>query len=257
MRLAKFISSYSVTTRAGKLFRAPFRLIPSGTVLPVVSGLNKGLAWIVRSSVKGCWLGVYEAEKQAVIHRLVRLGMTVFDVGANAGFFTLAFSRLVGPNGRVWAFEPLAGKVDALLKHVHMNALLNVHVVQSALADRSGVVGFDVCEDGSMGSIGSGGSRYHVPILSIDELVDAGIVPIPALIKMDVEGAEFSVLKGAEKLVKRDRPVLVIACHSEAQRRRCLEFLRSNEYRVYYLNGLEHKDGELIDDEIYALPEVG
>ena len=74
---------------------------------------------------------------------------------------------------------------------------------------------------------------------------------------MDVEGAEFSVLKGAEKLVKRDRSVLVIACHSEAQRRRCLEFLRSNVHRVYYLNGLEHKDGELIDDEIYALPEVG
>ena len=257
MRLAQFISRYAVTTRCGKLLRLPFELIPSGMVLPVVSGLNKGLAWVVKSSVKGCWLGVYETEKQAVIRRLVRSGMTVFDVGANAGFFTLAFSRLVGPNGRVWAFEPLAGKVDALLKHVRMNTLLNVHVVQSALADRSGVVGFDVCDDGSMGSLGNGQSRYHVPILSIDELVDAGIVPIPGLIKMDVEGAEFSVLKGAEKLVKRDRPVLLIACHSETQRRSCLEFLWSNEYRVYYLDGREHQDGQLIDDEIYALPDAG
>src|SRR5688572_27975846 len=88
----------------GALLRLPLRAIPKRTTVKVQSGINRGMKWIVGSSIHGCWLGTYELEKQPVIERFVRPGMTVFDIGANAGFYTLAFSRLVGEEGRVWAF---------------------------------------------------------------------------------------------------------------------------------------------------------
>ncbi len=74
------------------LLRAPLALIPKSAVVTVRSGINRGRKWIVGSNTHGCWLGHYERQKQELIGRLVKPGMTVFDVGANAGFYTLALS---------------------------------------------------------------------------------------------------------------------------------------------------------------------
>jgi len=253
-RLAKLLSHYNEGTSIGKVLRAPFRFVPSGSALPVLFGINKGLKWIVGSSARQCWLGTYEAEKQSIIQSLVKPGMTVFDVGANAGFFSIGFSRLVGFSGEIWAFEPLANQVDFLLKHLKLNKLENVQVIQSALADKSGFVRFEVCSNGFMGSLG-GNSHYHVPVASIDELIISGTVPIPNVIKLDVEGAEASVLRGARQCLKNDRPLLLIACHGKEQRQQCLELLQSNKYQIYYLDGKKHEGSQLLGDEIYALPE--
>lgn len=108
-------------TLRGRLLRLPLRLLPRGMVVSVRSGINHGLHWIIGSSTHGCWLGTYETHKQDAVRRLARPGMTIFDVGANAGFYTMAFSRLVGAKGRVYAFEPFAENVANLLKHVAIN----------------------------------------------------------------------------------------------------------------------------------------
>lgn len=57
------------------------------------------MAWVVGSAPHGCWLGTYELEKQRTIMPFIKPGMTIFDIGAQAGFYTLLFSRLVGPSG--------------------------------------------------------------------------------------------------------------------------------------------------------------
>lgn len=129
-------------TLRGRLLRLPLKLLPCGMMVSVRSGVNRGFRWMVGSSTHGCWLGTYEADKQDAVRRLAKPGMTIFDVGANAGFYTMAFSRLVGAKGRVYAFEPLAGNVANLLKHVAINNASNVTVIQTAVADRSGVVAF-------------------------------------------------------------------------------------------------------------------
>lgn len=120
----------------GWLLRLPLKIIPRGSVVRIRTGLNRGMKWIVGSSTHGCWLGTYESDKQVVLSRFLKPGMTVFDVGANAGFYTLAFSRLVGDRGQVWAFEPYAINVGNLIRHIELNDLNNVNLVQAAVADR-------------------------------------------------------------------------------------------------------------------------
>jgi hypothetical protein len=89
-------SAISNCTLLGKVLRLPLRLLPKGMVVPILTGPAKGQKWIVGSSNHGCWLGTYELEKQAVLERFVKPGMTVYDIGAQAGFYSLFFSRLVG-----------------------------------------------------------------------------------------------------------------------------------------------------------------
>jgi len=241
-------------TRLGRILRLPLRLIPGSAVVRVCSGINKGMKWIVGSSTHGCWLGSYEVDKQMVVGRLVKPGMVAYDIGANAGFYTLAFARLVTERGQVWAFEPLARNIHYLRAHAAMNRLGNVHVVQAAVADEMGLVGLDVTGDGSMGVLGRK-NGYLVPTVALDELIDSGALPEPDLIKMDVEGAESMVFEGARRLLARRHVVLLVACHSAKQRELCQTALRANRYRIFYMNGEEHRAPVLDVDEIYAVPQ--
>ena len=126
-------SRIPTSTFWGVLLRLPLRVIPKGTTVTVRSGINRGMKWIVGSSIHGCWLGTYELEKQSVIRRFVRPGTTVFDIGANAGFYPLAFSRLVGREGHVWSFEPRAENASNNLRHVNLNKLDNDTFLQAAV----------------------------------------------------------------------------------------------------------------------------
>ena len=90
----------------GKLVRVPLRLIPRSTVLPILQGPGRGLRWIVGSYNHGCWLGSYEYEKQLALRELVHAGDVVYDLGAHVGYFSIILSRLVGPTGMVYSFEP-------------------------------------------------------------------------------------------------------------------------------------------------------
>lgn len=144
-------------TVLGKLIRLPLLVVPRTAVVRVLKGVNRGFKWIVGSSTHGCWLGTYESEKQCAISRFVKPGMTVFDIGAHAAFYTLAFSRLVGETGKVWAFEPLAGKVDYLLRHIRLNLLDNVKLMQAAVADKNGIATLALTGDASMAFVSDSG----------------------------------------------------------------------------------------------------
>lgn len=237
----------------GWCLRFPLRLIPKDTVLKVRSGLNQDMKWIVGSSVHGCWIGTYELEKQAALAGMITAGMTVFDIGANAGFYTLAFSRLVGDKGHVWAFEPYAGNALNILRHIKLNRLQNATLLQVAVVNRTGVTGFQVAQNNSMGVIASEGV-YRVPSVTIDDLIADKIVPFPEVIKIDVEGAESLVLDGARTLLSKQRTRLFVALHGDKQRRDCLEILEFFGYRTYLLDGSTFGVGQLDCDEIYAVP---
>lgn len=192
----------------GALLRVPLRLIPKNTVLRVRSGANEGLRWIVGSSIHGCWLVHYETEKQAAVRRLVRPGMKVFDIGANAGFYTLAFSRMVGDAGHVWAFEPFPENVHNLRRHIELNALQNVTVAEVAVAEHSGIAGFAPAASNAMGRL-SEQSDYKVPTVSIDGMYSGANACLPDLIKLDVEGRKSRFCKARGK---RSRAVARSSC---------------------------------------------
>jgi FkbM family methyltransferase len=245
------LSRIAPTTLLGALLRAPLRLIPKATVLPVCSGVNKGMRWIVGSSVHGCWLGHYEKEKQAAVRRLVRPGIKIFDIGANAGFYTLAFSRLVGKTGHVWAFEPLPENIRNLRRHLALNALPNVTVVEAAVSRQSGTARFLQARSNSMGRLAEHGGM-NVQTVTIDDICrDTGC---PDVVKLDVEGAEAAVLEGARGTLARHRPAILLATHGREQERLCAETLQAFGYTFAYLDGTPAARGGFTSDELVATP---
>lgn len=216
--LHRRVSPFSV---AGRVLRIPLRLIPDGTVVPVLGGVNRGYRWIAGASIAGCWIGNFEEDHQCALRRLVAPGMVAYDIGANVGFYTLALARLVTPSGQVYAFEPDARNAHLLRRHLKINAIENVTVVQIAVSSGSGLVAFEGERD--QARIARQG-RYIVPSISLDEFMAQGN-PFPSFIKMDVEGAEAMVLDGASSILSQAATSWMVATHSAALRTRCQEVL--------------------------------
>ena len=145
--------------------------------------------------------------------RLLRPGDCVLDIGANAGYYTLAAAKLVGANGCVHAFEASPVIFDRLRRNAMLNPHANIHVHYAAVSDKPGEVSFHtaVADRTGYSSIRDLGadtaSIATVPALAIDTLL-AEIAPV-RLVKIDVEGAELMVLKGMRGLIERDRPYFI------------------------------------------------
>src|SRR5206468_5385756 len=149
---------------------------------------------------------------------LCRKGDTIIDVGANVGTETVIFAAIVGPEGRIVAFEPLRSNVDRLRSAVHLNGLNHVCVVEAAVSDRSGVAYFQAPVDGWNNGTGRLCSRdeghqngaFHVRTVTLNELWGDGLLPRPRLIVMDVEGFEIEVLRGSAKLLADSHPHIIL-----------------------------------------------
>ena len=209
----------------------PLKLIPAEARVPILQGRLRGKWWIVEASDHGCWLGSYEYRKQQLFARTVKSGDIVFDIGANVGFYTLLASTLTGPNGHVFAFEPVPSNVSFMQAHLRLNRVTNVTVIEEAVSDSSGVASF---ADGSSRCTGhlalEGG--YQVRTVSLDELVSSRKLPVPDCMKIDVEGAEMLVLSGARSLLRDAHPVIFLATHSPDLHKQCCQFLQSLGYQL-------------------------
>jgi FkbM family methyltransferase len=216
--------------RLARLVRAPLRLVPRHRPLPVLTGPLRGARWLPGSSTLGCWLGIYERPSQRLFSSQLAAGDVVFDVGAHVGFYTLLAARLVGPGGRVVAFEPLARNLDLLARHVDYNHASNVTMIAAAVGETTGSERFARGKDPSMGALAKDGDV--VDLVSIDDLVGRGEVPPPRLVKIDVEGAESRVLAGASATLARYRPAVLLAAHGWAQWQECSRRLTELGYAV-------------------------
>lgn len=198
--------------------------MPKHLVVRVLSGPNRGMRWVRGAGItNACWIGNYEADHLAVLPKLVRPGMVVYDVGAHTGYYTLALSQLVGEAGHVYAFEPESRNVHYLRRHVKLNGLRNVTVVQAAISDKTELVGFEDIHF-------SKGSEYLVPTISLDEFIAAGH-PLPQFLKMDIEGAEWPALQSARTILEKAEAIWMLATHSEQIRDNCRAKLAGHGYR--------------------------
>jgi FkbM family methyltransferase len=236
-------------TLMGRIIRAPLRLIPKSTVIPIIQGPLRGKRWIVGSGINRLWLGSYETEKMLLAARLLQRGDTVFDIGANVGIYTLLFSECVGETGHVVAFEPVPANIHFLRQHVSLNRFCNVSVVEAAVSSTSGVAAFALGESSSVGHVCAAGD-LQVRAVKLDDFLAAS-GRAPSLIKIDVEGGEHDVLKGACHLLAHVRPHLLLAVHSESLRVACTDFLRTYRYRCECVRDA----GATELNELIAIPE--
>ena len=164
-------------------------------------------------------LGDLEVPVQEALRRTVTPGATIWDLGANIGFFALLAARLTGPSGRVLAFEPVPEVARLARAAAARNELSDrVEVRAIAVGATEGTASLHVVEESSWSHLASRGrhpdtvATIDVPIVTLDSLVLGG-EPAPDVIKVDVEGAEVDVLRGASVLLRTARPVLLIELH--------------------------------------------
>jgi FkbM family methyltransferase len=153
----------------------------------------------------------WNAEEYAAFRRDVAPGDVVLDVGANVGAYTLLFGRWVGPAGRVFAFEPAPEARRGLERHIALNGLASrVAVRAEAMTDRRGVARFTASGPaGDNRLVPASRAGLDVQTISIDDFC-ADTNARPALIKIDVEGAELDVLTGARRTIAARRGAIRI-----------------------------------------------
>jgi FkbM family methyltransferase len=209
------------------------RFVPKGAVLPILQGPGRGIRWVVGSGMPNFWLGTYEREKYELFHRAISRENVVYDIGANVGIYSVLACRTVGINGRVFAFEPSPANLSYLNSNIRANRFSNCEVIPQAVSDADGVVQFEFGNGSCLGKISSNGP-IRVPSVSLDSFVANG-KPLPDVMKIDVEGAEYEVLTGARKVISKARPTIFLATHGEEIHAKCCSLLRDFGYQLQLL----------------------
>jgi len=154
--------------------------------------------------------GEYEKNEIRVFKRIVKDGMTVIDVGANVGYYTLLASKLVGLKGRVYSFEPDPYNFTLLKKNVEINKCENVYIFNMAVSEKTGIVKLyrDSKNYGAHSLIKHvvKNPRDYISVgaVSLDDFFKGFESPID-VIKIDVQGSEGKVLRGMERIIRANK----------------------------------------------------
>ena len=192
------------------------------------SGPNRGLHWSVVSAGRGAAAGTFERERVANITQLLRSGDCLWDIGAHKGYITLASATRVGDSGHVYAFEPAPQNLAFLRRHIEWNGVHNVTVMPYAVSSSDGTSRFG--GSGSSITYRLGQGEHDVTVRSIESLLREG-VRSPTVLKIDVEGNESEVVRGAITALPRD-VLMFIAIHSREQYDACVALLTGAGMRV-------------------------
>lgn len=190
--------------------------------------------WVGRSL---SMYGEFSEHEVKLFRELVNVGDVVLDIGANIGCHTLAFSKIVGPTGRVIAFEPERTNFTALAGNIAINNILNVYVNQIAVAEKPGLVAVPELDHNNTYNYGgielnkdySKNFHYMIQSISLDntsfEKLD--------FIKIDVEGMEHDVLQGGKNIIQKTNPIIYLENDRVENTEKILKFLDENKYKVY------------------------
>jgi FkbM family methyltransferase len=208
----------------GALVGAAERWYARGVVAfsPVVGAellLDASTAPITHVQVGDLVRGELETPVQEAFRRRLRAGDVVYDVGANVGFLSLVAATLVGPAGRVVAWEPVPSSAEAARRNAAVNGLDWISVREGAVGAQPGLRTLLEVDEESWSHLADRGrhprtrAERSVRVEALDGLVASGELPPPRLVKIDVEGSEVAVLPGMRRILEEHRPDLVIELH--------------------------------------------
>jgi FkbM family methyltransferase len=206
--------------------------------------------------------GQYEQDEIRFVRRVLQPGDSAVDVGGHIGFFTMQMAAAVGPDGCVYAFEPLAANADLLERSIAENGFGGrVRFQRAAVGAAAGTAtltfpvetlnsgGAYLLRDGTAPLTGN--QQQAVPLVALDALELRRPV---RFIKMDVEGAEPLAVKGATHLLRDDRPIILSELHPTQLDRASgitadgfLAQMRALGYRAHTLRGQEAESGRYQD----------
>jgi FkbM family methyltransferase len=190
--------------------------------------------WVGRSFER---YGEYSEAEVQVFSDAIKPGSFVLDIGANIGSHTIALSRIVGPNGLVFAYEPERTNFNTLAGNVSINNLHNVYLFQKAVGSSAGFISvpeldkerttnfgaLSLCEDYSSSQ------NYPVPLITLDE---QNFIRLD-FVKIDIEGMEKLALEGGKETIEKLKPLLYIEDDRQEKSKDLLELLESMDYVCY------------------------
>jgi FkbM family methyltransferase len=179
---------------------------------PIASGPAKGMRMDVAGSRPSYLLGTAELDVVQVLVNHVRPGDTVFDLGANVGYFTLIAAALTGPTGKVVAYEPIPANAEVLRRNVELNRLANVEVVEAAVSDRDGTAEINVDSSDQKASFAIPRDSGSLTVRTVTLDSEVARVGAPAIVKCDIEGAEHEAFANARTALA-SRPAILCEVH--------------------------------------------
>jgi FkbM family methyltransferase len=190
-------------------------------------GPAKGLKLPLRlPQDKGFWKGTYEEDFCARLGMAVRPGDVCFDVGAFRGY-TAGVMALAAAS-KVIALEPAPANQRAVRRVIELNPNLPIKLVEAAVGAKEGTIKITIHEDASMNFVGedaSGRPAVDVKMVTLDTMVASVSLESPQLLKIDVEGAEASVLRGAAKALRHSVREIFVELHHEEAKQECERLL--------------------------------
>lgn len=217
--------------------------------------------------------GTYEDETGKLIKISLREGDNALDIGGNIGLQSLRMSKCVGPAGKVYAFEPLQHIQEKFKKNITLNKATNVKLFEIALSDESGEMVYKLDKNTwnqgtfSLKNEPTGTDAQTVITKVADELPEIQQLSNLALIKIDVEGFEFNVLRGLQLTLQKHRPRIIFEYDSNywtstgQSINTCFDFLTGLGYTIYQISavGAERieKASAINSGNLFCLPHEG
>jgi FkbM family methyltransferase len=214
----------------------------SNEPLAIYTSADNYIEWTIITT------GTYEAEIEKLISISLKEGDVALDIGANIGLQSLRMSRYIGASGKVYAFEPLTHLQGKFRKNCQLNHATNIQLIPVALSDKEGSFNYLVNENEwnqgtfSLGKQENGHTSCIVDVKIGDELEEIKYLNRLDLIKIDVEGFEFPVIKGLIHTLHKFKPRIIFeydinywkANHHSVQE--CVKLLTESGYTLYQIN---------------------
>ncbi len=212
-----------------------------GTTVRMRRGPAAGLLWRhYRDYQPWMAMGVYEPQVAELIASRLAPGDVFYDIGANAGYFSLIAARAVGEKGSVIAFDPHPRNCQTIREQWSLNNLEErCEAVPVAVSDYSGKAQFVLtainanCHLKNIEAphVNEDAEAIYVDVVTLDAFIKSH--PHPTLVKMDVEGAEVTALEGARELLSGERPPnMLVSTHSDRLEQESRAILENHGYRI-------------------------
>ncbi len=205
--------------------------------------------------------GNLESAVQEALVRHLGKGGVFYDIGANLGFFSMLGAHLAGlDDGQVYAFEAAPDNAEAIRANARLNGISNISVIDKAVSAHSGRGRLQIVDDQSWSKLAEYGehpyteSVLEVELVAIDDLLAAGELRPPTLVKIDVEGAEIAVLDGMRATIERHRPAII--CELHGTHTEFVATMTAHGYRMINLEGTIPVQEEGASAHALALPPL-